>query len=93
MAALVGGGGSPVPRMVRSQNLSYLHSARRLNSRQARWALFLGKFNFTLTYRPGPKNLKTDALSPQFAPAEEKPETETILPPSCVVGAVRWEVD
>uniref|UniRef100_A0A671X748 Gypsy retrotransposon integrase-like protein 1 n=1 Tax=Sparus aurata TaxID=8175 RepID=A0A671X748_SPAAU len=75
------------------KNLSYLRSARRLNSRQARWALFLGRFNFTLTYRPGPKNLKPDALSRQFAPAEEKPETETILPPSCVVGAVRWEVE
>ena len=93
MAALVGGSGPPVHRLVDHKNLSYLRSARRLNSCQARRALFLGRFNFTLTYRPGPRNLKPDALSRQFAPADEKPETETILPPTCVVGAVRWEVE
>ncbi|KAL0176595.1 hypothetical protein M9458_028925, partial [Cirrhinus mrigala] len=33
------------------KNLQYLHEARRLNPRQARWALFLTRFNFTITYR------------------------------------------
>ena len=66
--------GSTHPFIVWSdhKNLSYLRSARRLNSRQAWWALFLGRFHFTLTYRPGSKNIKTDALSRQFAlPVEE----------------------
>ena len=49
------------------KNLAYLHTARRLNSRQARWALFLGRFQFTITYRPGSRNTKPDALSRQFA--------------------------
>lgn len=75
------------------KNLSYLHSAHRLNSHQARWALFLGRFNFTLTYRPGSKNLKPDALSRQFAPAEEEAERNMILLLSCLVGAVRWDVE
>lgn len=35
------------------KNLAYLWSAKRLNSRQAPWALFLGCFQLTLTYRPG----------------------------------------
>lgn len=35
------------------KNLSYITSAKRLNSRQARWASFFGRFNFTLTYHPG----------------------------------------
>ncbi|KAI3355594.1 hypothetical protein L3Q82_018423 [Scortum barcoo] len=34
------------------KNLEYLKSAKRLNSRQARWALFFSRFRFTLSYRP-----------------------------------------
>lgn len=45
------------------RNLEYIQTAKRLNSRQARWALFFGRFNFTLSYRPGSKNIKPDALS------------------------------
>ncbi|XP_029114156.1 uncharacterized protein lrfn4b, partial [Scleropages formosus] len=33
------------------KNLQYLQTARRLNARQARWALFFSRFNFTVTYR------------------------------------------
>ncbi|KAI3358646.1 hypothetical protein L3Q82_015058, partial [Scortum barcoo] len=47
------------------KNLAYLRSAKRLNPRQARWALFLSRFEFTLTYRPGSHNTKPDALSRQ----------------------------
>lgn len=75
------------------RNLSYLRSARRLNSRQARWALFLGRFQFTLSYRPGSRNIKPDALSRQFSSPVEDLPVETILPASCVVGAARWEVE
>ncbi|KAK7933591.1 hypothetical protein WMY93_004487 [Mugilogobius chulae] len=63
------------------KNLSYLRSARRLNARQARWALFLGRFNFTLTYRPGSRNIRPDALSRQFAPASA---AELWRTPSCL---------
>lgn len=48
------------------KNLSHLRTARQLNSRQTRWALFLGHFSFTITYQPGVKNVKPDALSRQF---------------------------
>lgn len=41
--------------------LEYLHSAKRLNPRQARWALFFIHFDFTITYRPGTKNIKADS--------------------------------
>ena len=34
------------------KNLEYIRSAKRLNSRQARWALFFNRFNFSLSYRP-----------------------------------------
>lgn len=56
--------------------------------------LFLGRFNLTLTYRPGHKNQKPDALSHQFTYVEEEEVTgETIVSPSCVVGPVRWQVE
>ncbi|XP_010784339.1 solute carrier family 25 member 36-A-like [Notothenia coriiceps] len=60
-----------------------------LNSRHALWALFLGRFNFTLTYRPGSRIVKADALSRQFAPPVEDSTKETMLPSSCVVGAAK----
>ncbi len=44
------------------RNLEYLKTARRLNPRQARWSLFFSRFVFTVTYRPGTKNIKADAL-------------------------------
>uniref|UniRef100_A0A3P9HPM2 Gypsy retrotransposon integrase-like protein 1 n=1 Tax=Oryzias latipes TaxID=8090 RepID=A0A3P9HPM2_ORYLA len=48
------------------KNLAYLRSAKRLNSRQARWCLFFDRFDFTITYRPGSRNIKPDALSRKF---------------------------
>ena len=44
------------------KNLEYIHSAKHLNPRQARWALFFGCLNFALTYRPRSRNIKPDAL-------------------------------
>ncbi|KAK7925711.1 hypothetical protein WMY93_008021 [Mugilogobius chulae] len=75
------------------KNLTYLQSAKRLNSRQARWALFFDRFNFTLTYRPGSKNLKPDALSRVFSADNPAPECDPILPQSCIVAAVTWEIE
>ncbi|KAI4879276.1 hypothetical protein NFI96_004803 [Prochilodus magdalenae] len=65
------------------KNLEYLRSAKRLNSRQARCALFFTHFNFPLTYRPGTRNTKADALSYIYEPeASEEPNPKTILEPT-----------
>lgn len=45
------------------KNLQYVREAKRLNSQQARWALFFTRFNFQISYRPGSKNSRADALS------------------------------
>ncbi|KAJ8282532.1 hypothetical protein COCON_G00050510, partial [Conger conger] len=75
------------------KNLEYIQAAKRLNPRQARWALFFGRFRFTITYRPGSCNVKPDALSRQF-PAEDAAQSPvTILPSSCVVAAVSWDIE
>ncbi|KAG1925598.1 hypothetical protein F2P79_025429 [Pimephales promelas] len=61
------------------KNLEYLRSAKRLNPRQARWALFFTRFNFTVTYRPGSKNTKADALSRQTEETNSNPNPERVL--------------
>jgi len=45
------------------KNLEYFMSSQNLNHRQARWALYLSRFNFTLKHVPGSKMGKVDGLS------------------------------
>ena len=45
------------------QNLTYFRSAQNLNRRQARWSLYLSRFDFELIHRPGRHSAKPDALS------------------------------
>ena len=45
------------------KNLEYFMKAQKLNKRQARWALYLSWFDFTLKYVAGVKMGKADGLS------------------------------
>ena len=45
------------------KNLEYFMKAQKLNRRQARWALYLSRFDFTLKHVPGTKMGKADGLS------------------------------
>ena len=67
--------------------------AKRLNSCQARWALFFNHLNFPLSYRPGSENSKPVALSRQFQPAISTIDTEGILPVTCLICAISWEIE
>ncbi|KAK3539896.1 hypothetical protein QTP70_015801 [Hemibagrus guttatus] len=73
------------------RNLEYLQGAKRLNPRQARWALFFTRFVFTVTYRPGSKNGKADALSRQFESANDPSKPEPILLATALLAPVRWD--
>ena len=76
------------------RNLEYIRSAKRLNSRQARWSLFFDRFNFTLSYRPGSRNLKPDALSQQFPEfPNETVNPSTIVPATCLIASITWEIE
>ncbi len=75
------------------RNLTYIRSAKRLNARQARWALFFERFDFTISYRPGSKNTKPHALSRQFDSSEDDSVTETILPEGLVMGSLVWGIE
>src|SRR6202012_1418967 len=45
------------------RNLTYFMGAQNLNRRQARWSLYLSRFNFLMHHRPGKSAGKPDALS------------------------------
>jgi len=45
------------------KNLEYFMKVQKLNQRQARWVLYLSRFDFTLKYVPGTKIGKTDRLN------------------------------
>ncbi|KAL0177380.1 hypothetical protein M9458_026274, partial [Cirrhinus mrigala] len=86
--------GSGVPFMVWTdhKNLEYIRTAKRLNSRQARWALFFGRFDFTLSYRPGSKNVKPDSLSRIFDRSDRPSTPESIFSETLIVSTLSWEL-
>ena len=45
------------------KNLEYFMKAQKLNHKQARWALYLSRFDFVLKHVPGSKMGKADSLS------------------------------
>lgn len=70
------------------KNLEYLCTAKRLNPRQAHWALLFTRFNFNISYCPGSKNMKPDTLSHLYSSTATPSESETILPASCLAASV-----
>uniref|UniRef100_A0A9J8BDC1 Gypsy retrotransposon integrase-like protein 1 n=1 Tax=Cyprinus carpio carpio TaxID=630221 RepID=A0A9J8BDC1_CYPCA len=75
------------------KNLEYLRMAKRLNPRQARWALFFTRFNFSISYRPGSKNVKADALSRCYTPEENLEEPEAVIPEKLIVSPIAWSTE
>lgn len=55
--------------------------------------MFFTYFVFTLSYRPGSQNAKADALSRMYDTEERSIDHTPILPASCLVAPVVWEVD
>jgi len=53
----------PVEIWTDHKNLEYFMTAKKLNRRQARWSLYLARFNFKLIHRPGRSMGKPDVLS------------------------------
>ncbi|KAK3544517.1 hypothetical protein QTP86_014096 [Hemibagrus guttatus] len=72
------------------KNLEYLRAAKRLNPRQARWALFFTRFHFTILYHPGSKNVKADALSRIHSLEITNEDPEPILPEKLFANPISW---
>lgn len=75
------------------KHLEYLRQAKRLNPCQARWVLFFTHFNFSISYCPGPKNVKMDTLSRLYTPDEISDEPEPLLPKEMVLSPIQWSSD
>jgi len=63
------------------KNLEYFITSQNLNRRQARWALYLSRFDFVLKHVPGSKMEKADSLSRRsdWEKEGEKDNKERIL--------------
>ncbi len=72
------------------KNLEYFKTARNLNRRQARWSLFLSRFDFSLHHRPGKSSGKPDALSrrPDHGTGQNDNEDVILLKPELFVQAI-----
>src|SRR5713101_545111 len=66
------------------KNLEIFKEAWKLSCRQARWALFLTRFDFTITHVPGKSMGKSDALSqrPDHDTGDNDNEDQILLPPT-----------
>ena len=53
----------PIQVLTDHKALEYFMTTKKLTRRQARWALALADYNFQITYHPGTKNMKADALT------------------------------
>jgi hypothetical protein len=88
---------SPHPVTVFSdhKNLTYFKEARKLNRRQARWSLYLSRFNLHLFYVPGSRMIQSDALSrrPDHIPDnDDDNENIVILPDKLFINLINIEL-
>jgi len=65
------------------KNLTYFRKVQKLNHQQARWALYLTRFNTKLMHIPGSKMVHSDALSrrPDHIPEEDTDNEDLVLLP------------
>src|SRR5437667_1473928 len=78
----------PVKVLTDHKNLQYFMTTKQLTHRQTRWAEYLSRFDFKITYRPGKQGQKPDALTrrSQDLPANANDERianrfRVLLPP------------
>lgn len=84
--------GSPHPVEVFSdhKNLTFFHTAQKLNRRQACWALFLSQFDLQLRHVPGTRMVQSDTLSRLHHLNLEDNDNDAVvlLPDSIFVNAI-----
>lgn len=83
---LLKGVNTPVEILTDHKNLEFFSQAQNLSCRQARWALYLSRFTFTLTHRPGTQSGKPDALSRRedHKPMDKDNQNLTLIQPEWI---------
>lgn len=78
------GSSHPVEIWTDHRNLEYFKTTQNLNRRQARWSLYLSRFDYTLHHRPGTSMGEPDALSQcsDFGLSEGDNKNLVLLDPS-----------
>jgi RNase H-like domain found in reverse transcriptase len=76
------------------RNLTYFRKAQKLSDRQARWSLFLSKFDIKLQHLLGNKMILSDALSrrPDHCPEEDETKEEILLPNNLFLNLCRGSI-
>jgi len=69
----------PVEIWTDHKNLEYFMTAKKLNRCQARWSLYLARFNFLLHHRPGCTMGKPDALSRRADHGNRASDNENVV--------------
>jgi hypothetical protein len=72
------------------RNLEYWRTAQNLSRRQARWSLYLSRFDFRLTHKPGTVNTQADPLSrlpPHTISDADDNRNQTVLRPQHFLSA------
>ena len=69
----------PIEIWTDHKNLEYFMMAKKLNRRQARWSLYLARFDFKLTHRPGCSMGKPDALSRRLDHSKGTSDNEDVI--------------
>ncbi|KAI2665208.1 Transposon Tf2-9 polyprotein [Labeo rohita] len=87
------GGSEPFTVWTDHQNLTVIKQTKQLNPRQARWALFFEHFDFHLSYRPGSKNIRADALSRQHQKDTVTSDPAPVLPSQIILAPIRWGLE
>ncbi|XP_053335404.1 stimulated by retinoic acid gene 6 protein-like [Clarias gariepinus] len=84
MARWLQGASEPFIIWTDHQNLITIQNIKQLNPRQARWHL---------SYRPGSKNTKADALSRQYEGEATRAEPAPVLPSSKIIAPLHWDLE
>jgi RNase H-like domain found in reverse transcriptase len=77
------------------QNLTYFHTAQKLNDQQARWSLYLSEFDLKLIHLPGTKMVQSDALSrqPDYGTNKQiEEEDKVVLPDNLFINLLDTEL-
>jgi len=69
----------PVEIWMDHKNLEYFMTAKKLNRRQARWSLYLARFDFRLIHHPGRSIEKPDALLQRLDHSKGASDNEDVV--------------
>ena len=90
---------NPIQVLSDHKNLEYFMTSKLLNCQQARWAEFLSRFNFKITYRPGKYGGKPDALTrrsgdlPEEGDNSYKNQTSVLKPHNLRPGVIPTKLE